>query len=77
MKTIEVTHASTRPDEVFHYEIVETPVDFEVAETHCELGGMLVVMKNGGVYDAMHGVGPTFHGLWTDCTFHIAVRRWA
>lgn len=77
MKTIEVMHASPNPAEVVHYEIVETPVDFDAAESHCELGGWLVVMKNGCVYDAMHGVGPTFNGLWTDCTFHIAVRRWS
>jgi hypothetical protein len=76
MKTLTVMHASTNPAEVCHYVIQEQPIDFEMAEAHCELGGTLVVMKHGSVYHVAKGLGPTFEGLWQDCTFHIALREW-
>jgi hypothetical protein len=76
MKTINVMHASPTPSEVRWYEIMAEPLDFETAEAHVELGGTLVIMKGGSVYHVAVGLGPTFSGLWHDCTFHISVRDW-
>lgn len=76
MKTRTVLHASLNKDEARHYEIQDDPVCFDTAEAHCELGGTLVVMKGECVYHVAEGLGPTFEGLWTGCTFHIALRSW-
>lgn len=76
MKTHNVIHGSINPSEVRWYEIVDEPIDFDTAEAHVELGGTLVIMKGDSVYHVAIGLGPTFSGLWSGCTFHIAVRDW-
>lgn len=58
------------------YEIRTEAVDFELAEAHVELGGVLVAMKDGAVYQVFDSqFGPTFIGLWTGCTFHMVVKE--
>jgi hypothetical protein len=78
MNTIEVVCTAKPPGIAspisVYYEIVAEPITFDQAEAHCALGGQLCVMKDGAVWQVFDdGIGPTFAGLWANCTFHIIV----
>lgn len=79
MNTLTAAYATASPDGTTytHYEFMAEPVAFDVGEGHVELGGRLVALKNGAIYQVFdRGLGPTFAGLWEGCTYHLVVRSW-
>jgi hypothetical protein len=79
MNTHPVKHASLRPEEVRWFEVLDEPINFEVAESIVTLGGKVVALKRDreSVYAVFENqLGPTFTGLWGGCTFHAVVKEW-
>ena len=79
MNTHPVKYASTRPDEVRWFEVMDEPMAFDAAEAFVSLGGKAVALKTDreSVYHVFEDqLGPTFNRLWGGCTFHAVVKEW-